>query len=93
MLSKCANPACLSTFRLLHEGRLYLINSVSRFDGQKRSLARAGKSASLEYAWLCSACSSCMTIHLDEENGTIMVRMSETLSSVDSLDQRCRGAK
>jgi hypothetical protein len=93
MLSKCANPRCSNIFRYLHEGRLYLINSTSRVDGRKLSSTRAGKSGSPEYAWLCSACSSCMTIHLDEENGTIMVRMSETLSSVDSLDQRCRGAK
>jgi hypothetical protein len=26
MLSKCANPTCPTTFRYLHEGRLYVID-------------------------------------------------------------------
>lgn len=79
MLSKCANPTCLTLFRYLHEGRLYLISSVSRFDRQKRLSTPGSRSGSPEYAWLCSVCSSYMTIHIDEENGTIVVVQIETL--------------
>ena len=78
MLSKCANPACSNSFRYLREGRLYLINSISLFDVRKRLSTTASKSGSPEYAWLCSVCSFCMTIHIDKENGTIMVCKSET---------------
>lgn len=77
MLSKCANPTCSNPFRCLHEGRLYLINSASRFDGCKCFSTPSSKSAPPEYSWLCSQCSSCMTIHVDEETGTIVVVESE----------------
>jgi len=82
MLSKCANPTCPNLFRYLHEGRLYLINSVSRFDRRKQFTRPGSKSAPPEYAWLCSVCSSYMTIHIDEEAGTIVL--------VDSAALRCR---
>lgn len=78
MLSKCANPTCSNLFRYLHEGRLYLINSKSHFDGRKRLSRSASKSRPPEYAWLCSVCSSYMTIHINED-GTIVVVESETL--------------
>jgi hypothetical protein len=79
MLSKCANPTCSNSFRYLHEGRLYLINSASHFDTRKRLSRPGSKPGSPEYAWLCSLCSSSMTIHIDEENGTIVVLARETL--------------
>lgn len=77
MLTKCANTACSNTFRYLHDGRLYLINAISCFDARTRSSTPASKYGSPEYAWLCSGCSSYLTIHIDEENGTIMVCASE----------------
>ncbi len=76
MLSKCANPPCSSTFRYLHEGKLYLVNSISHCDGRRRLSTAAIKS---EYAWLCSVCSSYMTIIINEENGTMMVCGREML--------------
>ena len=79
MLSKCANPTCSNLFRYLHEGRLYLINSVSHFDRWKRLSTSARKSGPPEYAWLCSVCASYMTIHINEENRMIVVIERETL--------------
>ncbi len=57
MLSKCANPACSTTFRYLHEGKLYLIDTKA-FAGRKppADLKYAGKASTLEYVWLCSSC-------------------------------------
>ncbi len=75
MLSKCANPTCRTLFRYLHEGKLYLI-------GPKEALARhkprcSAKSGQIEYAWLCSSCCLDLTIQIDEESGTRVVRKCE----------------
>lgn len=72
MLSKCANPTCRSLFRYLHEGKLYVI-------GPREVLARhkpscSAKSGQIEYAWLCSSCCLHLTIQIDEEFGTRVVR-------------------
>jgi hypothetical protein len=75
MLSKCANPTCPTTFRYLHEGRLYLIppsKAVTRHKPRRSS--RAGQ---LEYACLCSSCSLSLTIQIDERCGTRVVRKLE----------------
>ena len=75
MLSKCANPTCPTTFRYLHEGRLYVIAPEETVAGYKPRLS--GKSRQLEYAWLCSSCSLYLTIQIGEESGTRVVRKTE----------------
>ena len=71
MLSKCANPSCSTTFRYLHEGRLYVIDPRGALAGHKPICST--KSGQLEYAWLCSSCSLYLTIRIDEELGTRVV--------------------
>jgi hypothetical protein len=80
MLSKCANPICSARFRYLHEGRHYLVKSASGFDGRKQVSTSSSNYGSPEYAWLCSACSFCMTIYIDEENETIAVVETRTVN-------------
>jgi hypothetical protein len=75
MLSKCANPTCPTTFRYLHEGRLYVIAHREALAGHKPRCS--GKSGQLEYAWLCSSCCPYLTIQIDEELGTRVVRKRE----------------
>jgi len=75
MLSKCANPSCPTTFRYLHEGRLYVIASPETLARHKPNCS--SKSGQLEYAWLCSSCSLYLTIQIDEELGTRVVRKFE----------------
>ncbi len=75
MLSKCANPTCRALFRYLHEGKLYVI-------GPKEALARhkprySAKSGQIEYAWLCSSCCLHLTIQIDEDFETRVVRKFE----------------
>jgi hypothetical protein len=71
MLSKCANPGCSTTFRYLHEGRLYVIDPREALARHQSScLSKFGQ---LAYAWLCSSCSLYLTIHIDEEFGTRVV--------------------
>jgi hypothetical protein len=82
MLSKCANPTCRSLFRYLHEGKLYVI-------GPKEALAThkprcAAKSGQIEYAWLCSSCCLHLTIQIDEEIGTRVVRKFELRARASS---------
>ena len=67
MLSKCANPACLNTFRYFHEGKLYLIESKQR---------------TLEYFWLCSSCSREMTIQIDDDHAVTVFRKQATQSDL-----------
>ena len=75
MLSKCANPTCPTTFRYLHEGRLYVIAPREALAGYNPRCS--SKSGQLEYAWLCSSCFLYLTIQIDEEFGTRVVRKLE----------------
>jgi hypothetical protein len=50
MLSKCANPSCLTTFRYLHEGKLYVI--VPRHVVARHNTTCSRRPAQLEYARL-----------------------------------------
>jgi len=72
MLSKCANPKCPTLFRYLHEGKLYVIGPRDALAGRSSS-----KSEQIEYAWLCSSCSHYLTIQVDAEFGTRVVRKLE----------------
>jgi hypothetical protein len=67
MLSKCANPPCRSSFRYLHQGKLYRfeIELVDKTRGPLSSIRRSHH----EYFWLCDACSSVMTLSYDRDTG------------------------
>jgi len=95
MLSKCANPACSTTFRYLSEGKLYLIDSKATW---VRHRARAeskyaGKSSIYEYCWLCSSCSREMTIQIDYDFQISVVRKRAIPQDSDPDLQRARLAK
>ena len=77
MLAKCANPVCSNTFRYLHEGKLYVIQSAAGV--AVRNLAgapSAAESPAIEYAWLCSSCCRDMTIHVDRSYEVRVVQVS-----------------
>jgi hypothetical protein len=59
----------------LHKGRLYVIASRETLAAHKPRCS--SKSGQLEYAWLCSSCSLYLTIQIDEEFGTRVVRKFE----------------
>jgi len=78
MLSKCASPACSTTFRYLHEGKLYLIDSKALARCKPPAdLKYAGKPGTLEYVWLCSSCCRELTIQVDRDLGVRVVRKRE----------------
>jgi hypothetical protein len=61
MVAKCANPPCSARFRYLGEGRLF------------RMEIKSGKN---EYFWLCSDCTSKMTLKAERGKNVIVVRRS-----------------
>ena len=63
MMSKCANPACSSTFRYLRDGKLFQVP----FGSMPSSNSTAP--ASDEFFWLCGACSKELTIIVDPLEG------------------------
>ena len=64
MISKCANLSCSAPFRYLHEGKLFCFapvpGAVPWTDG-------------IPFRWLCSICSSTMTLDLDRRGEVIVL--------------------
>jgi hypothetical protein len=58
MLSKCANPACSTTFRYLHEGKLFhlVVASVAAENPENPD------NPVRERFWLCDECSKKMKV-------------------------------
>ena len=76
MLHKCANPTCSVPFRSLHEGKLFLAETLpsdpnSVFDGSRRKVRRR------EHFWLCDACSIHFTLRFDSALGMLTVPLGE----------------
>ena len=72
MLQKCANPTCTAPFRSLHEGKLFLAETLpcdpkSAFDGSRRKVRRR------EHFWLCEVCSAHFTLRFDSTLGMLTV--------------------
>jgi hypothetical protein len=83
MLHKCANPACLSPFRHLGEGKLFQIE----MEGKKSLLAGGrGKERKgnvfpqIERYWLCDQCSSWLTLAVERGRGVITVPLPDPQS-------------
>ncbi len=79
MLAKCANPACSATFRYLHEGKLFAIESKAESirRGPPVDPEYIGKSSSPRYFWLCSSCCCAMTVQPDGDHGISLVVMKK----------------
>jgi hypothetical protein len=62
MLSKCANPACVASFRYLHEGKVFRLEKymlAGNLDASSRSF---------EYFWLCASCANSFTVVVEEQS-------------------------
>jgi hypothetical protein len=76
MLHKCANPTCTAPFRSLHEGKLFLAETIAAdptgpVDANRRKLRHR------EHFWLCDACSAHFTLRFDPTQGMLTVPLSE----------------
>ena len=65
MLSKCANPDCVATFRYLQQGKLFRL--------EKERMKDFSQSPEPEYFWLCGNCSETVSLRLDKESKVVMV--------------------
>ncbi len=67
MLSKCANPECVETFRYLHQGRVFRLSPTPTI----QSTAAALGSQLTERFWLCNGCAKIMTVVWDGKRANI----------------------
>ncbi len=67
MVSKCANPACDTRFRYLHEGRLFNV-----FEAIPGAESRPAHASRMELYWLCNECAKRVRIML--QDGRIVTR-------------------
>jgi len=71
MLSKCANPFCPNEFRYFGEGKVFEI----RRDRLSTTAPGHGKArARTEHYWLCSNCSSTLTLAVDSSHNIVVIR-------------------
>ena len=78
MLHKCANPVCLSPFRKLSQGKLFLVETEAREEsGLRRANWRGQPSRRIEYYWLCDQCAFVLTLSYEKGRGVITVPRPE----------------
>lgn len=74
MLNKCANPSCLSPFRRLSQGKLFLVETEPLERSNTRRAQRRGQiSHRIEYYWLCDQCAFAMTLSYEKGRGVVVV--------------------
>jgi len=81
MLQKCANPGCTVPFRSLHEGKLFLAETIAgdneaNFDPNRKRIRKR------EHFWLCAACSTHFTLHFDSTLGMMTVPLSDRMAAL-----------
>ncbi|HMK28122.1 MAG TPA: hypothetical protein VK473_00455 [Terriglobales bacterium] len=73
MLSKCANPACNTTFRYLREGKLFEFDASTLSAAAISGVIAAKRKGRVEYFWLCGKCMAEMTVTIDRDRGVVIV--------------------
>lgn len=74
MLHKCANPSCLSPFRKLSQGKLFLVETEPLQGFEARKAHRRGRiSHRIEYYWLCDQCAFALTLSYEKGRGVVAV--------------------
>jgi hypothetical protein len=78
VLHKCANSACLTPFRKLSEGKLFLVEKEPFEASKPRRAHWKGQSLNrVEYYWLCEECSVAMTLSYEKGRGVVAVHRSD----------------
>ena len=85
MLSKCANPGCPVSFRYLHQGKLFRLDTGPEYPvGQTTQKAVR----TLEFFWLCDQCAATLTLTYKKGVGVTAVPIRQP----PSADKRERSA-
>ena len=78
MVSKCANPECIASFRYFHQGKLFRVEVDVGVD-RRRSLGDDEETQKhlrrIEFYWLCENCAGRMTLVFEKGVG-VSVRES-----------------
>lgn len=87
MLSKCVNPSCSASFLRLADGRLFRLETETRFPTNARET---------EYFWLCVPCSAGMTLRLTRDGTVATVGLADALCNgpyvpLNSMDRENGG--
>jgi hypothetical protein len=77
MVSKCANPGCLASFRYFREGRLFEIE-VAASPATDPANSQRKPHRKVEYFWLCTTCATKLTVKADQERGVVTVPLAST---------------
>jgi hypothetical protein len=78
VLHKCANPVCLSPFRQLSQGKLFLVKTGALDPSYPARLCQKGKPPRhIEHYWLCDQCASVLTLSFERGRGLITVPLPE----------------
>ena len=74
MLSKCANPSCSAPFLYLHSGKLFRVERrlPMVLEPFETEMSEKKMPQSVEYYWLCAACSSEFTLVRAQEGGVVL---------------------
>jgi hypothetical protein len=77
MLYKCANPPCVSLFRSMHQGKLFMVESGPQENESHYSAPTTGqrrnRTPRMEHYWLCDKCFPVVTLTFSKGIGLIMV--------------------
>ena len=77
MLSKCANPECTAPFHYLRDGKLFQIDTSALSQSAGPQLVNEVKPPHrIEYFWLCTQCSSSMTLTFQRGKGVVTVPLA-----------------
>jgi hypothetical protein len=89
MLSKCANAACSTLFRNMHQGKLFQVEREAERAGKMiPKLARQNSLRKrIEHYWLCGECSPLFTLTFESRRGIIAVPLTTLLANRDLLPQ------
>jgi hypothetical protein len=79
VLHKCANPNCLSPFRKLSQGKLFLVDTqlLPEAPAAGRARWRCQPARRVEYYWLCDQCAFALTLSYEKGRGVVAVPRPE----------------
>ncbi len=83
MLSKCANPACGTPFRYLHEGRIFNFDSGLSVQAVHTGLGHPAD-REIEHYWLCARCAQTLTVVLIAHQPVLHMRHAELPAAAEA---------
>ena len=76
MLHKCANPECVSAFRKLTQGKLFLVETDQPNAAPEPANWKHQSQRRIEYYWLCDQCAQHLTLAYEPGRGVVTVPLA-----------------